>query len=217
MRIHSSLVPFGERHGLKKCNFAEAERLCKEALEQNVSSRGVSPWLHSLYSVYEASGDGDKIASTAEEIVLQGDLSYYDKLKEALNRLGQWDTEYPGILKKFEIRLSASGYMQILAKEREYAKLLAILKRNTAYIYQYGASLAAEYRNDVNDIFMKQISHEAEQARNRTAYNAVCGHIAVFAEAGYPEAAIELTVRFLSVYKRRPAFVDELNKVKISL
>lgn len=197
---------------MQQADYPEAERLCKDALEQGDDSRGVSPWLHRLYSVYETAGDS-KLSEIAEEILLKGDLSYYDKLKEVLSQLGQWDTQYTHLLKKIESRLSAFGYMEILAKEYEHEKLLAVLEHNAGYIYKFGDVLATEYRNEVKDIFIKQISHEAELANNRMGYNAVCKNIAKFAESGYVEAALELSGKFMSIYRRRPAFVDELTKM----
>jgi len=194
-------------------NFAECERLCAGALSEGKQHYGVSPWLYKLYSVYEMTEDAVKMVETAEDILLCGDLKYYDALKALLQAQSAWDNVYPDLLHKCEQKLSYSQYMEILAKEREYALLLEQVKEHTKQIYLYGKMLAEKYPADICVLFTEQINQEAEAAYGREAYRSVCSCISCFAQAGYRDETIEMIRNFQLKYKRKPAFVDELKKV----
>lgn len=194
-------------------DFTEAEQLCINALSGGKQRYGISPWLYKLYSVYEITNNAAKIAGTAEEILLSGDLAYYDKLKSLLEEQDIWDSSYLELLHNCELRLSYLKYMEILAKEKECALLLEQLKKHMEQVYQYGKILAVEYPIDVCQIFTDQINKEAKVAYSRETYRKVCLRILLFSEAGYKDAAIEMTNDFKLKYKRKPAFVDELNKI----
>jgi hypothetical protein len=154
-----------------------------------------------------------EMAKTAEEILLCGDLKYYDILKTLREKQGDWDGLYAELLSKCEAKLSYTGYMEILEKEEEYALLLEQIKNHPDQIYRYGKLLAEKYSADICAIFIGQITKEAETAHGRESYNRVCARISRFAEAGYKAEAIEMIGDLKVKYKRKPAFVDELNKL----
>ena len=198
-------------------NFSEGECLCIDALsadKQNYHYR-VSPWLYKLYSVYEMMKNAPKMAETAEKILLCGDLGYYDKLKSLLTKQAVWGSSYSEILHKCELKLSYSQYMEILSKEKEYALLLEQVEKHMNEIFRYGKLLAKEYPIEVRALFTEQIKKEAEAAYGREAYRHVCSRISCFSEAGYRTEAAEIIKAFKTIYKRKPAFVDELNKSKV--
>ena len=195
-------------------NFEEAECLCVDALSVDERSFGISHWLYKLYSVHEMMENTEKMAETAEKILLRGDLKYYDVVKTLLERQAVWNKSYPELLRKCESKLFYSGYAEILAKENEYDLLLEQVKKHPELIYGYGKLLAEKYPADICSVFIGQIKKEAESANKRESYNLVCSHISCFAESGYTEEATDMTTRLKLEYKRKPAFVDELNKVK---
>ena len=196
-------------------NLSDAEQLCSDVLSMYATNYGVSPWLYKLYSVHELMKNSVKMADTAEKILLCGDLKYYDILKSLLEQQAIWNKSYPELLQKCEYKLSYSKYMEILEKENEYALLLEQLQKHPAQIYIYGKLLAEKYPVDIRAIFTEQITKEAERATKRESYNIVGSHIAYFAETGYNEEANDMITNFKLEYKRKSAFVDELNKVKI--
>ncbi len=198
-------------------NLAEAEKLCEDALLIYKEPYGISPWLYRLYSVHEKRNHVEKMASTAEAILLYGDLEHYDVLKTLLKRQNLWETSYPELIQKCKHKLRYSEYMKILEKENEYERLLQQLDKHRDEVYNYGALLASRYPLDIRKIFNAQIDKEADAAYGRESYSRVCQHILAFAQAGYDAEPIQLMDAYTHRYKRKPAFVDELNKSKAAL
>lgn len=195
-------------------DYSECECLCLDALvTTDRQDYGISQWLYKLYDIYEATENKTKMSETAQKILLCGDLKYYDKLKSLLRERTVWDDSYPELLSKCKQELPYQEYMEILAKEKEYALLLEQVKNHTEQIYLYGKLLAEKYRSDVCEIFTAKISSEAEKAYGRDEYQKVCVNISSFADAGYKSDAIEMINEFKLKYKRKPAFVDELKKI----
>jgi hypothetical protein len=194
-------------------NYTEGERLCIDALSEDKHRYGISPWLYKLHSLYEMTGNTVKIVETAEEILLEGDLRYYDKLKSLLLKQATWEKAYSKLLRKCEIKLHYSQYMEILAKEKENDLLLEQVKKHAEEIYSYGKILAEKHPIDTRAIFTEQINKEAEDAYGRDSYKEVCSCIKCFAKAGYKAEAAKMISDFKLKYKRKPAFVDELKKI----
>lgn len=198
-------------------NFVECERLCIEALSLYEQQYGISSWLYKLFSVYELSKNCVKMSETAEIILLKGNLEYYDKLKFLLKNRGVWDNLYKELLHKCELKLSYLQYIEILAKEKELELLLEQVKKHPEQVYRYGKLLAGKYASDICTVFMGQIRKESQSAGGREAYKMVCSHIICFAEASYKTEAVVMKDSFKEEYKRKPAFVDELNKIEVNL
>ena len=194
-------------------DYAEAERLCIDALSIYTRHYGVSPWLYKLYSVYDAKGNADDMVETAKKILISGDMAYYEKLKSQLKKQGRWESQYELLLHEFAAKLRNANYMQILEKEQEHSLLLEQLKKHTYTVYQYGKILAPKYPTDICAIFTNQIKKEAEAAHKRDMYRDVCSHINIFSKVGYTAEAIELVMELKDDYRRKPAFVDELAKI----
>ena len=210
---------------VKQEDFTEAERLCIDALSPSdqcesvkqwggYSSR-VSPWLYKLYSVHEAIDDLEKMAATARAILFKGDLAYYDKLKSLLMVQDAWNASYAELLVECKAELPSFQYMEILAKEGELVLLMEQVRQHPHSIYSYGEMLAQEYPAEIAALFVGEIRKNAEAAYGRESYRRVCSSMQVFSKAGYRDEALDLIDDLRIRYKRKPAFVDELNKALI--
>jgi len=193
---------------LQRQDLAQAECLCQNA------AGGELIWLHRLFSVHELMNDPRKMIDTSRRIVLRGDLNYYDKLKAQLWELGEWEAAYPALLEDCTRQLSYINYMKILRDEREYDLLFEQLQVHTEEVYVYGKFLAEEYEGGVRSIYYNQIRREAENAYGRDSYQTVCRHIENFAQAGFAPVAMALIEDFMQLYKRKPAFADELGQTE---
>jgi len=194
-------------------DFTEAEKLCVEAIAAETRNYGISPWLYKLYTVYEKAEKVNAMVETARKIVFLGDMKYYDILKSLLTEQGIWDNEYMGFIRDCETKMHSTGYMRVLAKEREFSLLLDQLKKDSSQVYEYGELLVKEYPTDIWIIFLKQINKEADAATKRSMYRDVCSHIMTFAKIGYHTDVINLALDLVTAYKHKPAFVDELNQL----
>jgi len=198
-----------ERAMLHK-DFIEAEKLCKDAIAKEQSHYRVSSWKHKLFDVYNEEGNVEKTIAAAKEILLEGDKTYYYKLKALLQQQGTWDSQYKTLLQELSVKLYASYFMNILAEEQEYELLIEQLRKHTDSIFQYGEILAHMYPDDICGIFKEQLCKEADSAKKRSAYRDVCTHISVFSKTGYKAEAADLIRELIIAHKGKPAFTDEL-------
>ena len=196
-------------------DFTEGARLCLDALSTESRSYGISPWLYKLLTVYEMMENTEKMVETSQQILFAGDLEYYDKLKSLLMEQKIWDNSYLALLNECASKLHYQQYMDILSKESEYVLLLEQLKMHMDQIYRFGELLAKHYPSDICEIFVMQIKQEAEAAHKREMYRGVCHHILMFTKAEYQAEAADLINELKSAYRRKPAFVDELNQCRV--
>ncbi len=71
-----------------------------------------------------------------------------------------------------------------------------------------------DFREDVYRIFVRHISDVARLAANRRDYREVCAHLRLLVKIGGKKEASDLVESFRQIYKRRPAFQEELLSVK---
>ena len=198
---------------IKNGDFEQGAKLCIDAIPMYKYHFSISPWWNGLYNIYEMTADKAKMIQTAKEILLQGDLKYYDILKSLLIEQNLWDSSYKELLKEFKEKMQYKKYMVILEKEYEYDLLLEQVKANLEQIYNYGKFLAEKYPVDICSLFVTRLENEAINARNRKEYKKVCSNILVFAKSGYKKESKEMINNFKIKYKTKPAFIDELQKI----
>jgi hypothetical protein len=194
-----------------------AEKLAFEGEKQDQTLPGlVHQWKKMRFEVYQRSGHLEKMRSLGLELALTGDLDYYMKLKALYNSV-EWADIYPGII---DSMTQCTGYIRdiysrILIEEKEWRKLLAYVQDKPVRIIDFYRYLLKDYRVEVYEIFIRFISDEAREAENRTGYRKVCSHLRLLAKFGGITEAAELKATFLQMYKRRPAFQEELLSVKM--
>ena len=205
---HEKIREIAYELALQRQALMQAERLCQDA------ASGDLVWLHRLFAVQELMRDSNKMIDTARRIVLRGNLKYYDKLKALLQEHGEWEAAYPTLLEDCARQLGYIDYMKILRDEREFDLLFEQLQVHPEEVYACGKFLAEEYEGGVRSIYYNQIRREAEKAYGRDSYQAVCRHIENFAQAGFAPVTMALIEEFIQLYKRKPAFVDELRQTE---
>lgn len=201
---------------LSQKDYSRAENLALDGEEKDKDYVGlVNQWKKYRYETYSHSGELDKQRQIALEFVLQGDFDFYRKLKETYPQ-EEWLTVYPGILRALEEKKRYfNNYASILIEEKELARLLAYVKANPSAIIQYYKHLLPVYLEEVYQIFLSLIQHGAKNASSRGGYKQVCEHIKLLCKAGGAEQARQVTASLISAYPRRPAFKDELLKIKL--
>ncbi len=102
-------------------------------------------------------------------------------------------------------------------KEKEYEKLLDLVKRHRHLIERCFKSLAKYYPKEAYTMYSDFIAFSAKQAASRPEYQSVCQKIAVLYNEGGKKFASDLIVLLKTEYNRRPAFQDELNQISKKL
>ncbi|MGM8216433.1 SWIM zinc finger family protein [Bacillaceae bacterium W0354] len=201
---------------LNKEEYKKVVVLCKEADKQEKRHFGqASIWKKYQMQAYEGLEDLDSQRKVALELLYQNDYSYYEILKN-LYQPDEWDKVLEKIITNFEKKLYLpSVYVKILIAEKLYKKLLEYCRSNVKSITSYYEYLIKDYSEEVEILFRRNIEQIAKEASQRSHYRKVCHEIRTYKKTFGNDYAQPLINELKQIYKRRPAFVDELSKIKL--
>ncbi|MBP1994130.1 SWIM zinc finger family protein [Paenibacillus eucommiae] len=197
--------------------FEEVIRLSEEGEAQD-RAKGlaglVKQWKKHRYEAYCRSGQLALQRKLGVELVLDGEYSYYNLLKDTYPN-SEWRPVYLDMLQKLEKDIwPRSIHTRILVEEQEYSRLLAYVKKQPSRIEEFYSYLNRDFPMDVKELFNIHIETEADRSTSRKHYENVCRIILLLQQAGGKEEAFLITQQLLAKYPRRPAFRDELMKLK---
>lgn len=216
---HIVLGSFRERaiqYAMIRNQWTEVLRLCEEGEK---ASRKVSPglvdkWMHYRLQAYEKLGDVDHKKKLMLLFLYQGDYDYYEKLRN-LYHPEEWGKVFREIIAHFEQDARPkNAYVKILIQEEMYEKLLNYCNNYPPEIESLHPYLKKVYPDEVCRIFTVFIEDEAEHSSNRSHYRQVCHKIRTFKKVCGKEAARALISKLEDTYVRRPAFIDELTRIR---
>lgn len=171
-------------------------------------------WRELELIAYEGLGDVEKQRQILRELIVEGKQDYYDKLK-ALYPHEEWSAVRDEMLDELAAQSSIySIYADIVIKEKLWQRLLVLCEQRRTDIERYYSYLAEDYAEEAKGIYKKAILMEAAQASNRSHYKAVCRLLKSFKRDCGKAETYELIEQLAITYKKRPAFLDELGKVK---
>ena len=75
-------------------------------------------------------------------------------------------------------------------------------------------SLLKIFKEEVNDIYKEYIKSTVSTSSNRRDYQGVCYQITRFKKFSGKQMQMELINELMELYRKRPAFIDELGKIK---
>ena len=81
-------------------------------------------------------------------------------------------------------------------------------------IERFSSMLIPKYKDKVVEIYEIFIKNLAKQALNRTKYSVVCSKIRAYKKIAGNDKKNEIIDELKALYKRKPAFMDELSKIK---
>jgi hypothetical protein len=128
--------------------------------------------------------------------------------------------EWSGILEDIvktckEQGVAASAYVQILVEEKMSDHLLEYCSKNLYSLNELYPYLVHDYPYEVNSLFIKYIETESEHSGDRKKYRKICSLIKLYKKVCGVTNAEVLINDFKEKYKRRPSFIDELNKINL--
>ena len=207
------------RNSLDKSDFHCAERLCLDKI--NSTDRDyhwTREWYDMLFEVYLKSGDKERQAELAEDLLIsKHNTKYYTILKQLLSEKGVWKTEYPSLLTKLAQNLPYNMYMGILSKEGETQRLLEQLITHPSEIFTYGKQLSTDFPTETYALCLDEIRKQATEADNRIKYTQVCGNIKKLFDYGGNNEVSRIIEELKAKYPRRPAMLDELDRLAARL
>ncbi|GAA4059005.1 SWIM zinc finger family protein [Amphibacillus indicireducens] len=198
-------------------DYQQALELCVDGEKLDHDYAGlVSRWKNYRYQAYEQLNDLENQKSLGMSLLLAGDYDYFGKLKK-LHEKDQW----PAVLDYITENIDQTGYrnhvyLQILKAENLTDKLLTFCKNNPSMVSELYPDLMTEYPEQVKEIFIHSIRSIAEHSSNRKEYRGVCKIIRTFNKATDHENTAKIIKELEQRYHRKPAFLDELSKIRIS-
>ncbi|HOU09571.1 MAG TPA: SWIM zinc finger family protein [Clostridiales bacterium] len=203
------------RKSIENGDFAKAETLCLEKTEEKKKDCYYRPalWWTLLYEIYEKSGNRRKQIEAADNLLFQGDLSYFDKLKQLYQENGEWQLAYPLLRARMQTGLPYDKYMMLLDDEGEDELLFTELQKHPDMIFVFGNKLARHHPKEVYDIYWNEIVKESAEATDRRKYRYICRLIRELYDAGGKAEALQLIHFLRQSFNKRPAMLDELGKL----
>ncbi|MGG3625272.1 SWIM zinc finger family protein [Bacillus gobiensis] len=214
---HLDLNPFREKaitHLIEKGEFSQALSLCEEGEEIDKEFPGlVDRWKKYQLLVYEKLGDVTMQKKLLQDFVYENEYTYYSRLK-TLYKPEEWNNVLQEMIETFEKQsYPPSTYVEILKTEKMSDKLLRYCQNHKPEIEYLHPYLIKDYFEEVIKLFAEWIEIEAHESSNRKQYKKVCKKIKTFKKVCGDIHAHLLIENLQQTYKRRPAFIDELEKI----
>ncbi|MBV7508395.1 hypothetical protein KW850_24565 [Bacillus sp. sid0103] len=200
---------------LGKGDYKKVIQLCLDGEQADTEYRGlVHQWQEYRFQAYELLGDIEQQKQLARELLFKNEFSYYLKLKE-LYAASEWEATLKKIVADFnKMDNQPSAYLSILKEENLTAELLKYCQNYLPAITDLYPYLIKEYLEEVNDLFINYIEYAAEEATDRKKYRTVCSIIKTYKKACGTVQSHKLIGKLREKYKRRPAFIEELGKIR---
>lgn len=200
---------------LQDKNYEKVIELAKEGEKQDQDSlRPLSKWKKSRYKALKSLSRKEEQRILAKELFLAGDFDYYQELKElATNNLDEFYTDLKLELKKGKGWYTTRLFLNLIEKENDLEEILEFVKSNPRYIEDYAEKLVNHFEEDAIEIYKKYIEAAASASSNRRDYQRVCQKLKGYKKIAGKQRQVEFKKELKALYRRRPAFIDELGRV----
>ena len=199
----------------KENDFEKVIALAMEGEKQDDFHAGRTPkWKEIRYEAYKKLSLKAEQARLAKEMLFDGHFEYYQELKD-LNTGDEKEfyDELKAKLKKDTRWQAKNMYVNLIEQEEDTDEIMAYISENPQYIARYADLLKDSYADEVDKLYSKHIRAVAQSSSKRSAYQDVCSLIRRYKNIAGQDNAAQLVDELRVLYKRRPAFVDELSKL----
>jgi hypothetical protein len=91
---------------------------------------------------------------------------------------------------------------------------MEFVRRNPERIETYAEMLLDQHKEEVIEIYMEIIKSSAKSSSNRKEYKVICRKIKAYEKIAGKQNQTDLINELRNMYLKRPAFIDELGKIK---
>ncbi|NRG45968.1 hypothetical protein HRF87_14555 [Bacillus sp. CRN 9] len=200
---------------LQEKHFVKVVDLCIKGIENPNTHRGsVSTWKEYLLEGYKGLENWDLVKELLTEFVLEGRSEMYQSLKE-LYKAREWKEKLEHLLNQLEqMNYIPAVYENILIEENLQERMLAYCDKDASKIKVLYPYIIDSYQGEVNQLFTRHIYEQADFARERKEYRGVCQIIKDYKKLFGSDYSKVMIHDLKVINRRRPAFVDELSKIK---
>ena len=209
------------KDAIEEGNFKEAEKLCME--NSNVdddwrySRNDPEDWNNILYDIYVAAGDTDKQIEQARKLLLFGNEKFWETLRQLYKKAEAWKEKYPELLDELKSSGKSVCYRSVLIAENEKQRLLDDLTEKPYNLFDYAEYLVMDYPEQIYSLCYRVIIDNCAQARDRREYKKVTKQISQLIKWNGDNTARKLIAELKQTYPRKPALIEELEKVERKL
>ncbi|MEG1411791.1 MAG: hypothetical protein RR904_07160 [Bacilli bacterium] len=197
---------------LEKRNYKKAIQLSKEGEEKDKGNKALLlRWKKLRYESYKRLNDLEQCIILAKELLLQGEFSYYYKLKSLSTEKNFYDELK--IELKNNLSVYNSTYIKLIEEENDLDEILELTENNPWMIEMYAQRLKDKYKDKVIKIYDGFIKNLSKTSSKRDDYKNICLKIKSYKEITGNDKTEDLINYLKDTYKRRPAFLDELNNI----
>ncbi|MDQ0216768.1 hypothetical protein J2S13_003252 [Oikeobacillus pervagus] len=200
---------------LEKGEYEEVIGLCELGIKIDENNGHlVQQWKKYQLQAYEGLGDTANKRKLMLDFLYHNEFQYYPILK-TLYEPNEWELVLNKILETFEKKpYLPIVYLEIIKEEKMIDKILAYCEDEISTIEELYPYLIESHFEDVRKLFVQSIKSQADQSSNRKEYRRVCKLIKLFKKVCGDEPSQVIIDELKQTNKRRPAFVDELGKIK---
>lgn len=190
-------------------NYARAEQLALEGItSDNSRFSSVSSWHYLLHDIYKLSKDTKKLTEICYNLIKAGKTDYYKEWKSLIPKESRSD-EINRLLKEPD----NYSYEYIVSYENMSDRIYQICCKFPAKITCYYEKLkTTELKEQSQLLYEQYIRNEGKRVSNRSEYAVLCEKLRNFSTQCDAELAEKIASDFRELYRRRPAFMDELTK-----
>lgn len=194
---------------IKSQNYVKAEQLAMDGItSDNSRFSSVSTWHYLLHDIYKLSGDTQKLINICYMLIKDGETDYYEEWKTLIPKKNLCDE-----IERLLNEPKNYSYEYIISYENMSNRIYQLCCKSPAKITCYYEKLkTTEFKEQSKNLYEQYIRNEGEQTTNRSEYAVLCGKLKKFSMECDPELAVKIAADFRELYRRRPAFMDELTK-----
>lgn len=200
---------------IDKGDYNKVIEITLDGEEKDKEYRGLlKTWKEIRYDAYEKLSLKEEQKKLAKELFFDGDFDYYKKLKALEGKENKLFYEnLKQELKQGNYRLK-SVYIKLVEEENDVDELMELTRQSRFNIERYAPILINKFETEITEIYQDHIKEHALMANDRRGYNRVCKIIKKYGDVTGSKNKIELIIQLENLNKKRPAFIDELSKVK---
>lgn len=190
--------------GTANLDYRRVIELAEEGEQQDRQFLGlVSKWKAARYEAYKKLSLRQEQGLLAKELLLDGDYAYYHDLESLYE--GDKEEFYRGIIA--ELKASKGWkvrevYLKLIADKDDREEMMAYVRAYPSAIEEYATRLFADYGEEVEQIYSKQIYDAAGSSSNRKEYQKVCAMLnrykKIVGKASQAEIILQLKLNIIS-------------------
>jgi len=201
---------------IKEKNYNKVIEFALEGEEKYKEYRGlVLKWKKIRYMAYKELSLKEEQEKLAKELLFDGDFEYYKELKALVTGdKGVFYNKLKQELKNYNSWKGRGIYLKLIIEENDLYEIMEFVRENPENIEEYADILVDKFEDEVVEIYKNYIKSEAESSSCRSHYKGVCRILRKYEKIAGKESQKRVLNELSALYRRRPAFLDELSKIK---